>query len=236
MVEETMLLNVEKIDTYYDIFQAIFKVSLNVQKEEVVCLLGRNGAGKTTTLASIVGLNRPRFGSVQLKGREITGLKSYQIVKLGIGFVPEHRWIFSDLTVKENLELGRREKKHKMMFEEIYHLFPKLRDLENQKGGTLSGGEQQMLAMGRGLMAIPKLLMLDEPSLGLAPIMVKTIFEAISRINRAGTTILLVEQDVKKSLSLASRGYVMENGKITLQGEAQELLNNEHLKKAYLGI
>ena len=231
-----MLLNVREIDTYYDIFQAVFKVSLNVQKKEVVCLLGRNGAGKTTTLASIVGLNPPRSGSVQFKGREIAGLKSYKIVKLGIGFVPEHRWIFSDLTVKENLELGWRDKKQKMMFEDIYQLFPKLKDLENQKGGNLSGGEQQMLTIARTLMGGPELFLLDEPTAGLAPLVVQMLASKIRELREKGLTILLTEQNAEFALGISDRAYAIDKGSIVYEGATDLWKENRDLMQQYCGV
>jgi branched-chain amino acid transport system ATP-binding protein len=231
-----MLLDVKEIDTYYDIFQAIFKVSLNVREKEVVCLLGRNGAGKTTTLSSIVGLNRPRSGSVLFRGREIAGLKSYQIVQLGIGFVPEHRWIFSDLTVKENLELGWREKKQKNMFEEIYQLFPKLKDLQKQKGGNLSGGEQQMLTIARTLMGKPTLLLLDEPTAGLAPVVVQTLANKIRELKEKGLTILLTEQNADFALSISDRAYAIDKGSVVHEGTADHWRQNEALMQRHLGV
>ena len=230
-----MLLDVKEIDTYYDIFQATFKVSLNVQEKEVVCLLGRNGAGKTTTLSSIIGLNRPRSGSVLFKGREIVGLKSYQIVQSGIGFVPEHRWIFSDLTVKENLELGWREKKQKDMFEEIYQLFPKLKDLHSQKGGNLSGGEQQMLTIARTLMGGPELLLLDEPTAGLAPVIVQTLANKIRELKEKGLTILLTEQNADFALSISDRAYAIDKGSVVHEGTADHWKNNADLMQRHLG-
>jgi branched-chain amino acid transport system ATP-binding protein len=233
-------LSLEQIEVRYGEAIALFGISLTVQKGEVVSIVGANGAGKSTTIKTISGLLKPRKGQILFEGKRLNEVPAYSIVDLGIIQIPEGRQLFPYMTALENLELGSytpgaREKVSESL-RRVFDLFPLLLERKDQLAGTLSGGEQQMLAMGRGLMAIPKLLMLDEPSLGLAPIMVKTIFEAISKINQAGTTILLVEQDVKKSLSLARRGYVMENGKITLQGEAQELLANEHLKKAYLGI
>ncbi|MBI5602708.1 MAG: ABC transporter ATP-binding protein [Deltaproteobacteria bacterium] len=230
------MLNVKEIDTYYDIFQAIFKVSLQVQKKEVVCLLGRNGAGKTTTLSSIIGLTRPRSGSVQFKGREIGGQKSYQIVQMGIGFVPEHRWIFSDLTVRENLELGWREKKPKTMFEEIYQLFPKLKDLGGQKGGNLSGGEQQMLTIARTLMGGPELLLLDEPTAGLAPVIVQSLASKIRELKEKGVTILLAEQNAEFALGVSDRVYAIDKGSIVYEGTADHLKANGALMQQYLGV
>ena len=231
-----MLLKVNRIDTYYDIFQAIFQVSLHVQEKEVVCLLGRNGAGKTTTLSSIISLNRPRSGSVQFKGREIGSLKPYQVVQLGMGFVPEHRWIFSDLTVKENLELGRRDKKNKTRFEEIYQLFPKLKDLSGRKGGNLSGGEQQMLTIARTLMGGPELLLLDEPTAGLAPVVVQSLGDKIRELKEKGLTILLAEQNADFALGISDRVYVIDKGAIVYEGTAGHLKKNEGLMKQYLGV
>jgi branched-chain amino acid transport system ATP-binding protein len=231
-----MLLDVKEIDTYYDIFQATFKVSLHVEEKEVVCLLGRNGAGKTTTLSSIIGLNRPRSGSVLFKGREIVGLKSYQIVQSGIGFVPEHRWIFSDLTVKENLELGWREKKQKDMFEEIYQLFPQLKDLQSHKGGNLSGGEQQMLTIARTLMGKPTLLLLDEPTAGLAPVIVQTLANKIRQLREKGLTILLAEQNADFALTISDRAYAIDKGSVVHEGTADHWRKNEELMQRHLGV
>jgi len=231
-----MLLKVKEIDTYYDIFQAIFKVSLNVEEKEVVCLLGRNGAGKTTTLSSIIGLLRPRSGSITFKGREITGLKSHQIVRMGIGCVPEHRWIFSDLTVKENLELVWREKKQKNMFHEIYQLFPKLKDLEKRKGGNLSGGEQQMLTIARTLMGEPELLLLDEPTAGLAPVIVQALADKISELKEKGLTILLTEQNADFALSISDRAYAIDKGSVVYEGTADHWKENNDLMQKYLGV
>ena len=231
-----MLLNVKGIDTYYDIFQAIFKVSLQVQKKEVVCLLGRNGAGKTTTLSSIIGLSRPQTGSVGFKGRNIGGLKPYQVVQLGMGFVPEHRWIFSDLTVKENLELGQRDKKDKTRIKEIYQLFPKLQDLAGRKGGNLSGGEQQMLTIARTLMGGPEMLLLDEPTAGLAPVIVQTLGDKIRELKEKGLTILLAEQNAEFALGISDRVYVIDKGSIVYEGTADHLKANGALMQQYLGV
>ena len=233
-------LSVENIEVRYGNALALSNVSLEVQQGEIVSIVGANGAGKSTTLNTISGLLEARSGKILFAGNLLNDLPAYSIVDLGIIQIPEGRQLFPYMTARENLELGsytpKARKKINDSLRNVFVLFPVLQEREDQLAGTLSGGEQQMLAVGRGLMAIPRLLMLDEPSLGLAPLMVKTIFEAIEKINRTGTTILLVEQDVKKSLSLARRGYVIENGRITLQGQAQELLLNEHLKKAYLGI
>jgi branched-chain amino acid transport system ATP-binding protein len=233
-------LSVERIEVRYGDALALFDVSLEVQQGEIVSLVGANGAGKTTALKAISGLLKPRSGRILFAGNRLNDLPAHAIVNLGIVQIPEGRQLFPYMTTRENLELGSYTPEARKRFDDslgqVFELFPLLKERKSQLAGTLSGGEQQMLAIGRGLMAIPRLLMLDEPSLGLAPMMVKSIFAAIEAINRQGTTILLVEQDVQKSLALAKRGYVMENGRITLQGEAKELLSNEHLRKAYLGI
>ncbi|MGA2957821.1 MAG: ABC transporter ATP-binding protein [Thermodesulfobacteriota bacterium] len=233
-------LSLDKVEVRYGDAIALFGISLEVPKAEIVSIVGANGAGKSTTIKTISGLLKPRRGQILFEGKRINDIPAHAVVDLGIIQIPEGRQLFPYMTTLENLELGsytpEARKKVAESLNRVFDLFPLLLERKDQLAGTLSGGEQQMLAVGRGLMALPKLLMLDEPSLGLAPIMVKSIFEAIAKINQSGTTILLVEQDVKKSLSLARRGYVMENGKITLQGEAKELLANEHLKKAYLGI
>jgi branched-chain amino acid transport system ATP-binding protein len=233
-------LSLEKIEVRYGDALALFNVSLEVKQGEIVSIVGANGAGKSTTLKAISGLLKPKSGQILFAGERLNEIPAHAIVDLGIIQIPEGRQLFPYMTTLENLELGSYTPEARKGADEslnrVFELFPILNERREQLAGTLSGGEQQMLAIGRGLMGLPKLLMLDEPSLGLSPILVKVIFEAIGKINRAGTTVLLVEQDVKKSLSLAQRGYVMENGKITLQGEGQELLANEHLKKAYLGI
>jgi branched-chain amino acid transport system ATP-binding protein len=233
-------LSLDKVEVRYGDAIALFGISLEVSQGEIVSIIGANGAGKSTTIKTISGLLKPRKGQILFEGKRLNEIPAHSIVDLGIIQIPEGRQLFPYMTTLENLELGsytpQARKKVSQALKRVFDLFPLLLERKDQLGGTLSGGEQQMLAIGRGLMALPKLLMLDEPSLGLAPIMVKTIFEAIAKINQSGTTVLLVEQDVKKSLSLAGRGYVMENGKITLEGKGQELLQNEHLKKAYLGI
>ena len=233
-------LSVEKIEVRYGDALALSDVSLEVEEGEIVSLVGANGAGKSTTLKAISGLLRPRSGQILFRGHRLNDLSAHSIVDLGIVQIPEGRQLFPYMTTLENLELGsytpKARKKAAHSLEQVFGLFPILKERRSQMAGTLSGGEQQMLAIGRGLMALPKLLMLDEPSLGLAPMMVKSILAAIEEINRQETTILLVEQDVQKSLALARRGYVMENGRISLQGEARELLSNEHLRRAYLGI
>lgn len=235
-----LFLSVEKIEVRYGDALALSEVSLEVEQGEIVSLVGANGAGKSTALKAISGLLKPRSGQILFCGRRLNDLPAHSIVNLGIVQIPEGRQLFPYMTALENLELGSytpaARKRSGDSLGQVFSLFPVLEERRNQLAGTLSGGEQQMLAIGRGLMAVPRLLMLDEPSLGLAPIMVKSIFAAIGEINRQGTTILLVEQDVQKSLALARRGYVMENGRIALQGEAKGLLANEHLRKAYLGI
>jgi len=233
-------LSLDKVEVRYGDAIALFGISLEVRQGEVVSIVGANGAGKSTTIKTISGLLKPRKGQILFEGKRLNDIPAHAVVDLGIIQIPEGRQLFPYMTTLENLELGSytpgARKRVVESLERVVDLFPILLERKDQLAGTLSGGEQQMVAIGRGLMASPKLFMLDEPSLGLAPIMVKTIFEAISKINQSGTTVLLVEQDVKKSLSLAGRGYVMENGKITMEGKGQELLQDEHLKKAYLGI
>lgn len=234
-----MFLEVIEIDTFYDVFHAIFQVSLNLDQGEVVCLLGRNGAGKTTTLSSIIGLNSPRSGSIKYKGEEISRKKPFQIAQLGIGFVPESRWIFSDLTVRENLELGRRKAKGKKQgigLEGIYGLFPKLKDLESQYGGTLSGGEQQMLTIGRTLMGDPELLLLDEPTSGLAPIITQMLRNQIERLKKERLTILLTEQNALFALDISDWAYVIDKGSIVYKGSVKELSEDKDTMKEYLGV
>jgi branched-chain amino acid transport system ATP-binding protein len=230
----------DKVEVRYGDAIALFDISLEVTQREVVSIVGANGAGKSTTLKTISGLLKPRKGQILFEGKRLNDIPAHAVVDLGIIQIPEGRLLFPYMTALENLELGSyipgARKRVAESLKRVFDLFPILLERKNQLAGTLSGGEQQMVAIGRGLMAIPKLFMLDEPSLGLAPIMVKMIFEAIGKINQSGTTVLLVEQDVKKSLSLAGRGYVMENGKITMEGKGQELLENKELRKAYLGI
>jgi len=234
-----MLLEITNIDTCYGIFQAIFQVSLGLERGEVVCLLGRNGAGKTTTLASIVGLNRPRSGSIMYKGEEITGRKPYQIIRLGIGFIPEDRWIFSDLSVKENLELGLREKKGKSFgpaLEKIYGLFPKLKTMENRNAGTLSGGEQQMLTVGRTLMGDPESILLDEPTAGLAPVIAQSLGDQIRRLKEEGLTILLAEQNALLAMDISDRAYIIDKGSIVYEGSVETLRGDDEIMREYLGV
>ena len=235
----TPILELENVHTYYGSIHALKGISLKVNEGEVVTLIGANGAGKSTTLRSINGLNHPRRGTIRFRGRDITNAAPHGIVKDGIAQSPEGRRLFPRMSVLENLEMGAFQRTDKANFQEdldrVYHLFPRLAERKHQKAGTMSGGEQQMVAMGRALMARPKLLLLDEPSMGLAPIFVEKIFEIIAEINAQGTPILLVEQNALMALDAASRGYVMETGKIALEGPAKELRQNEQVRKAYLG-
>jgi len=236
------MLEVRKISTFYGHIQALKEVSLKVEAGEIVSLIGANGAGKTTLLNSISGVVPPRRGQILLEGQDITRQPTETIVGLGISHVPEHRQVFSTLTVRDNLLLGAylrlRRGERRAVHEDldyVFTLFPILQERQKQAAGTLSGGEQQMLAMGRGLMAQPKVLLLDEPSLGLAPILVQRIFEVTQRLKEARTTILLVEQNARVALEISDRGYVLETGQVVLQGDAQELITNQDVQKAYLG-
>ena len=234
------MLKVSEIDVYYGDMQALRNVSIDVHPGEIVSVIGSNGAGKSTLLKTISGMLRPRRGTIALEGNQIFQAPPSKIVEKGISHVPEGRQIFPTMTVLENLEMGaqfpRTRKLLKETMEQVVAYFPRLKERLEQKGGTLSGGEQQMLAMGRGLMSLPTLMMLDEPSLGLAPVLVSTIFEIIEKINKQGTSILLIEQNVFHSLKIADRGYVLENGEIALSGSGQELLENPHIRKTYLGL
>ena len=235
------MLKVSNIQTFYGNIQALKDVSIEIGEGEIVTLIGANGAGKSTTLMSISGVVRPRSGEVFFKGQPIHDMNSNDIVQLGISQAPEGRRIFPYLTVLENLDMGAFLRKDKLEIQKdleyVFELFPILKDRRSQIGGTLSGGEQQMLAISRALMARPKLLLLDEPSLGLAPLIMQQIFKIIKKINQEhNTSIFLVEQNAKQALQVANRGYVMENGRITLSDAADKLLNNEDVKKAYLGI
>ena len=234
------MLEVVDIHTYYGNIHALNGVSLNVEQGEIVTLLGANGAGKTTTLRTICGLLKPRSGHIHLKTEEITGLKAHQIVYKRVAMVPEGRGIFARLTVNENLDLGAYSHNNRADLpadlERVFEIFPRLKERRKQIAGTLSGGEQQMLAIGRAIMAHPHLLLLDEPSMGLAPILVESIFETIQTINREGTTILLVEQNALMALSIAHRGYVLQTGQIVLSDSAENLKKNEEVQKAYLGV
>lgn len=236
------MLELRSIQTSYGSIKALKGIDIKINKGEIVCLIGSNGAGKTTTLLTISGILKPDIGEIFFEGNSIKGLHPHEIVNRGICHVPEGRRIFPDLTVLENLEMGAiptglniRDRKLKERLEMIFSLFPILKERTKQRGGTLSGGEQQMLAIGRALMSNPKLLLLDEPSLGLAPIMVSKIFKTIKEINQSGVTILLVEQNARTALKLSDRGYVLENGVIRLTGSGEELLKNEEVKRAYLG-
>ncbi len=236
-----MLLRVDRVESFYGRSQVLHGVSLDIQEGEFVCVLGANGAGKTTLLKSIAGLVKPRKGTVEFGGRRIDPLPTHQVVREGVILCPEDRKIFPQMSVYKNLQLGAwvyggdQEKTHKNMAQ-AFELFPILKERQHQMAGTLSGGEQQMLVIGRSLMANPKLLMLDEPSLGLAPLVVERIFEIIQEIHRRSTTILLVEQNASISLTTAGRGYILENGRIILEGPAKNLLEDQKVKKAYLGL
>jgi len=231
------LLRLDSVEAGYRDLVAVRDVSLDVLAGEVVALIGANGAGKTTTLRAITGLSPLRGGRIVFDGERLDGRRPSEVVGRGIAHVPEGRQLFPTLTVRENLELGGRDRASRASdLERVFALFPRLQERERQLAGTLSGGEQQMCALGRGLMARPKLLLLDEPSLGLAPVMVKLIFETLAKINAAGTTILLVEQNVARALALAHRGYVLENGRIVLEGPRAALQQNPHVKQAYLGL
>jgi len=237
--ENALVLELDGIETYYGTIRALRGVSLEVRGGEIVTLLGANGAGKTTTLRSINGLNRPRRGTITFAGQEITTIPAHRIVKLGISQSPEGRKLFPRMTVVENLEMGAFQRSDRAAIKEdmegVFTLFPRLAERRTQKAGTMSGGEQQMCAIGRAMMARPKLLMLDEPSMGLAPIFVERIFETIVEINKQGTPILLVEQNALMALEVADRGYVLETGSIVLEGPAADLKTNEQVRKTYLG-
>ena len=232
------MLKVNDINVYYGAIHAIKGVSFQVDDGEVVTLIGANGAGKSTILNTVCGLLRSRTGSIEFLDRNLASVPAHQVVELGMAHVPEGRRIFQQMTVEENLEMGAYTQPRSSAdpnLERVYEQFPRLKERRRQIAGTLSGGEQQMLAMGRGLMSNPKLLMLDEPSMGLAPILVEQIFDIIRRLHKAGTTILLVEQNARMALSVADRGYVLETGKIVATGSGEELLRDEAVKKAYLG-
>jgi branched-chain amino acid transport system ATP-binding protein len=235
----TPILQINDIHTYYGSIHALKGISLEVHEGEIVTLLGANGAGKSTTLRSINGLNRPRQGQIRFQGRDITAVPAHEIVKRGIAQSPEGRRLFPRMTVTENLEMGafQRKDRHGIRgdMDHVFELFPRLQERRTQKAGTLSGGEQQMCAIGRALMAQPKLLLLDEPSLGLAPIFVERIFDIIKQINEQGTSILLVEQNALMALDHANRGYVLETGRIVLADDAAALKTNEQVRKTYLG-
>lgn len=233
------MLEVSNLKVNYGMIQAIKGISFKVEEGEIIALIGANGAGKTTTLHTVSGLLKAREGSILFNGKELTKTQPHKIVEMGMAHVPEGRRIFQQLTVYENLILGaftRSDKKEiAENLEMIYKRFPRLEERKKQIAGTLSGGEQQMLAMGRALMSNPKIVLMDEPSMGLSPLLVSEIFDIIQSINKSGTTVLLVEQNAKKALSIANRAYVLETGKIVLEGDAKELMNNDRIKKAYLG-
>ena len=233
------MLKIDNIDVYYGAIHALKGISLEVKEGEIVTLIGANGAGKSTTLRTISGLLKPKTGSITFLGQNIAGVRAHEIVKKGISQVPEGRRVFAEMTVMENLDLGAFVRKDKAGIQQdlkhVFELFPRLEERKNQSAGTLSGGEQQMLAMGRALMSRPNLLLLDEPSMGLAPLLIKEIFNIIVDINKSGTTVLLVEQNANMALSIAHRAYVLETGRITLSGSAKELAASEDVRKAYLG-
>ena len=233
------LLEIKEIHTFYGNIEALKGVSLTVDEGEIVTMIGSNGAGKSTTLRSVSGLTPPREGSIKFDGNEIGETPAQEIVSMGISQSPEGRKCFSRMTVRENLELGaylRKDSKVQSDLRRVFDLFPRLEEREKQKAGTMSGGEQQMLAIGRALMADPKLLLLDEPSMGIAPVLVERIYETIAEINKQGTTILLVEQNANFALDVSSRGYVMEVGKVALTDDASKLKDNPDVQKAYLGL
>lgn len=232
------ILEVKDLEVYYGVIQAIKGISFEVNEGEIIALIGANGAGKTTTLQTITGLIPAKAGKIFYEGKEITRIPGYKLVSMGIAHVPEGRRVFAEMTVLQNLRMGAYTRKDKAELEgtlkTIYQRFPRLEERKNQLAGTLSGGEQQMLAMGRALMSHPRLIVMDEPSMGLSPIYVNEIFEIIQEINKTGTTVLLVEQNANKALSIADKAYVLETGNIVLSGDAKELMNDDSVKKAYL--
>lgn len=233
------MLEIRDLQVYYGMIQAIKGVSFEVHEGEVIALIGANGAGKTTILHTITGLLSPKAGSISFEGKDITKVPAHKIVSMGMAHVPEGRRVFAQLSVLQNLKMGAYTRKDKEEIEHtlrtVYDRFPRLEERQNQMAGTLSGGEQQMLAMGRALMSHPRIILMDEPSMGLSPIFVNEIFDIIEQVSKSGTTVLLVEQNAKKALSIADRAYVLETGNIVLEGKAQELLNDASIKKAYLG-
>lgn len=232
------ILEVKDLEVYYGVIQAIKGISFEVNQGEIIALIGANGAGKTTTLQTITGLIPSKSGTITYEGQDITKIPGYKLVGMGIAHVPEGRRVFAELSVLQNLKLGAYTRNDKNEMEEtlkmIYERFPRLEERKNQMAGTLSGGEQQMLAMGRALISHPKLIVMDEPSMGLSPLYVNEIFDIIQKINADGVTVLLVEQNAKKALSIANRAYVLETGKIALSGDAKDLMNDDSVKKAYL--
>ena len=233
------MLEVKNLEVYYGVIQAIKGISFEVNEGEVIALIGANGAGKTTTLQTITGMLQPKAGEIIFEGKDISKIPGHKIVSMGMAHVPEGRRVFAELSVYENLKLGAYTRKDKKEIEEtlarVYKSFPRLEERKNQLAGTLSGGEQQMLAMGRALMSKPKIILMDEPSMGLSPILVEEIFHIIREISAGGTTVLLVEQNAKKALAIADRAYVLETGNIVLSGDAKEMMNNDSIKKEYLG-
>jgi branched-chain amino acid transport system ATP-binding protein len=230
------MIEVQGIHTFYGLSHILFGVSLTVNPGEIVCLLGRNGAGKTTTMKSIIGLTPPKRGSIRFKGEEITGKEPYLLTRKGIGYVPDDRRIFADLTVRENLEIGMRKAKEGEGWnkERVYELFPALKDIESRRGGCLSGGEQKMLAIARALMGNPEFMLLDEPTEGLAPVLVHALEGQIRKLREAGLTVLLAEQNVRSALRLSDRGYIIDNGQIRYHGSIEEMKDNEEVRKKYL--
>jgi branched-chain amino acid transport system ATP-binding protein len=233
------ILQLARINTFYGLSHILFDISLEIKKGEMVCLLGRNGAGKSTTLKSIMGLVSPRSGSIKFSGREINGVQAHRIARLGLGYVPEDRIIFPDLSVRENLEMGIKGKYREdgeWTFEKVYHIFPILKERKEQRGGTLSGGEQQMLTIARTLMGNPVVILLDEPSEGLAPLVTKEVYEQVTLLKERGITILLCEQNASVSLSIADRAYILEKGQISWEGYSEELKSRPEIMKQYLGV
>ena len=233
------MLEVEDLQVYYGVIQALKGISFHVNQGEVIALIGANGAGKTTTLQTLTGILSPKSGSIVFEGKDLTRTPAHKIVEMGMAHVPEGRRVFADMSVYENLLLGAYTRKDKAEIAEslasVYKRFPRLEERKGQRAGTLSGGEQQMLAMGRALMSRPRIILMDEPSMGLSPIFVNEIFDIIREVSESGTTVLLVEQNAKKALSIADRAYVLETGSITMDGKAEDLLNDEAVQKAYLG-
>jgi branched-chain amino acid transport system ATP-binding protein len=233
------MLKITDLQVYYGVIQAIKGISFEVNQGEVIALIGANGAGKTTILQTVTGLIRSKAGTIEFEGQDITKMPGHKIVSLGMAHVPEGRRVFADLTVLENLKIGAYTRSDKQeiadTLDRIYKRFPRLEERKSQLAGTLSGGEQQMLAMGRALMSQPKIILMDEPSMGLSPLFVSEIFDIIREISSGGTTVLLVEQNAKKALSIADRAYVLETGNIVLEGKASDLMNDDSVKKAYLG-
>ena len=233
------MLEVKDLQVYYGVIQALKGISFHVNQGEVIALIGANGAGKTTTLQTLTGILSPKSGSIVFEGKDLTRTPAHKIVEMGMAHVPEGRRVFADMSVYENLLLGAYTRKDKAEIVEslasVYKRFPRLEERKGQRAGTLSGGEQQMLAMGRALMSKPRIILMDEPSMGLSPIFVNEIFDIIREVSESGTNVLLVEQNAKKALSIADRAYVLETGSITMDGMAENLLNNEAVQKAYLG-